>query len=380
MEGIESFMGSQVHEVLEKLYNDIRLEKPIPILDDLLAFYHQNWAAKWHDQIQIVREEMGPNEYLRMGEKCITDYYRHYYPFNQSKTLGVEYRVQFALDSEGRYAMQGYIDRLSQPKEGTLWIHDYKAKSHLPTQPELDADRQLAFYQIAAKVLWPEIKEVVLIWHYLLFDMEFHSRRTEAELDALRNETIALINEIETATSFSTKQSALCNWCEYRSICPLFKHLYETAPLPKNDYLKEEGVALVGHFRSLKAEEERIKADLERVKEALVAYARKKGVETLYDKTHKIKVRVYPNIHFPGKNDSGRAELELQVKKGGVWNDVATLDTFVLSKKLLEGEWPPDLIAAIKARGTVGENIWVKLDARDAARPAGKVGPWGRSR
>ncbi|MEK7747824.1 MAG: PD-(D/E)XK nuclease family protein [Nitrospirota bacterium] len=363
-EGIEAFMGSRVHAALEKLYKDLKLGKPILSLDAVLAGYRQDWESEWHTQIQIVRDEMGPSEYFRLGEKCLTDYYHRYTPFNQSRTLGVEYPIKFSLDPEDRYVIQGYVDRLSMPKDGVLWIHDYKAKSNLPTQPELDADRQLAFYQIAAKTLWPEMKEVVLIWHYLLFDMEFHSRRTDADLAALRDETIFLIQEIETATKFPTKQSALCNWCEYRAICPLFKHLYETTPLPKSDYSKEAGVALVTRFAALKLEEDRIKDEMEALKEAMVSYAQQKKVEILYNKTHKVRVRVYENIKFPGKNDPGRAELESLVKESGVWEQVATLDTFVLSKKLLEANWSDDWVAQIKAKGLVGKTIWVKVSER----------------
>jgi len=299
MEGIEAFMGSRVHETLEKLYTDLRFEKPMT--EELLLFtYRTIWDEKWHDAIQIVRDEMGPDEYFKMGQKALVQYYRRYYPFDQSKTLGLEYPVRFSLDKSDNYLMRGNIDRLSQPQDGVLWIHDYKAKGFLPTQPDLDADRQLAFYQMAVETLWPDTKEVVLIWHYLLFDMEFRSRRTGADLEALRDETIRLIDEIEQATTFPTKQSTLCQWCEYRAICPLFRHDYETAPLPKNDYLKEEGVTLVGRFAALKAEEERLNAEMEQIKAALVAYAKKKGVEVLYDKTHKVRVRVYDTIRFPG--------------------------------------------------------------------------------
>ena len=363
-EGIEAFMGSRAHYALEKLYTNLRFEKPVT-LEGVLAEYQKDWEANWHDEIQIVREEIGPSEYFKMGQRAITDYYRRYHPFDQSKTLGLEYRINLSLDDADKYVMQGYIDRLSQPADGVLWIHDYKAKGLLPTQPEIDEDRQLAFYQMAVSTLWPDVKEVVLIWHYLLFDREFHSRRTAEDLAALRAETIALIDEIESATEFPTKQSGLCNWCEYRKICPLFKHLYETTPLPKNEYLKEEGVALVGRLEALQSEAEKVKSEIEQVKEAMVAYSQAKKVDILYNKTHKVRVRVYPNIGFPGKADPGRANLEAAVKKAGIWDDVATLDTFVLSKKLQDGSFPPDQVAEVKKIGVPGKTIWVKLFGRN---------------
>ena len=364
IEGIEAFMGSRVHYALEKLYTDLQREKQVT-LEGVLAEYKKDWDAQWHDGIQIVREEMGPSEYFKMGQRAITDYYRHYYPFDQSKTLGLEYRITLALDTAGKYTLQGFVDRLSQPADGVLWIHDYKAKGLLPTQPELDADRQLAFYQMAVSTLWPDTKEVVLIWHYLLFDREFRSCRTSADLAALRADTIALIDEIESATVFPTTQSGLCNWCEYRPICPLFKHLYETMPLPKNQYLQEEGVALVGKFLALTSEAEKIKVEIEQVKAAMGAYAEAKKVDILYSKTHKVRVRYYPKIAFPGKTDLGRANLETAVKKAGIWDDVAVLDTFVLSKKLQDNSWSPDLVSEIKKMGVAGTTLWVKLLRRD---------------
>ena len=362
-EGVEAFMGLRIHEALEKMYNDLRLEKPVS-LEGVLDEYKKKWNEEWHAAIQIVREEMGPEEYFKIGQRAITDYYKRYAPFNQSRTLGLEYPVNFSLDQEGRYPMRGFIDRLSQPADGVIWIHDYKAKGFLPTQPELDQDHQLAFYQMAIKQLWPDTRDIVLIWHYLLFDMEFRSRRTDTDLIALRDETIATISEIETATAFPTKQSALCGWCEYREICPLFRHLYETTPLPSQHYFKEEGVELIGRYAALQSEEERIKSEILKVKEAIVAYAKKKNVEILYDKTHKLRVRVYENIHFPGRNDPGRAALEIAIKKGGIWDEVSELSTFALSKKILNAAWPKDLTDEIKKMGAPDKTIWMKLSDR----------------
>src|SRR3989304_2392562 len=47
-------------------------------------------------------------------------------------------------------------------------IHDYKASGTLPSQDKLDNDRQLALYQIGLKEKFKDVKDVRLIWHYLL--------------------------------------------------------------------------------------------------------------------------------------------------------------------------------------------------------------------
>ena len=367
LEGIEAFMGSRVHEALYKLYSDLRFLKPMS-LEELLAYYRQTWEKAWHKEIQIVREGMTPNEYLALGEKCLIDYYRRYSPFDQTRTLGLEHPVKFSLDDAGQYGMQGYIDRLSRPKDGVIWIHDYKTKGFFPTQQDLDADRQLAYYQMAAQRLWPETKEIELIWHYLIFDQEIHSRRAPEDLDALRLETIRLIQEIETATEFPPRQSALCDWCEHRSICPLFRHLYEIASLSKNEYMKEEGVALAERLAALQAEEGRMKEEIEKVKEALLAYAQKKGIEVVFTQSHKVRIKIYENIRFPGRDDPARPSLEKIVKEGGKWEEVSVLDVFALSKALQNGSWPPELVARIKKLGVPNKSPWIKAFPRDERR------------
>jgi putative RecB family exonuclease len=77
-----------------------------------------------------------------------------------------------------RYACKGVIDRLMLAPDGAFEIHDYKTGAGLPVQAELDKDRQLALYQIGVQKLWPEAREVRLVWHLAAFDMEMRSVRT----------------------------------------------------------------------------------------------------------------------------------------------------------------------------------------------------------
>ena len=55
-EGIEAFMGSRVHDALEKLYRDLKMTK-LNTLEELLAFYHQIWEKNWSETVQIIRKE-----------------------------------------------------------------------------------------------------------------------------------------------------------------------------------------------------------------------------------------------------------------------------------------------------------------------------------
>ena len=98
-EGIEAFMGSRVHDVLEKLYRDLKMTK-LNTLEELIDFYHQCWEKNWSETVQIIRKEYSAGDYRSLGEKCITDYYKHYYPFDQGRTLGLEETIYFPLEEE----------------------------------------------------------------------------------------------------------------------------------------------------------------------------------------------------------------------------------------------------------------------------------------
>ena len=91
-EGIETFLGSRVHDTFEKLYKELILTK-INSLEDLLEFYKDQWDRNWHDNVVIVKKGSTKDHYRNAGKESITNYYKRHHPFNQSKTLATEQRL-----------------------------------------------------------------------------------------------------------------------------------------------------------------------------------------------------------------------------------------------------------------------------------------------
>jgi RecB family exonuclease len=119
---------------LEKLYRDL-LNGKRNALSELLDFFDEQWEKHWDDHtIKMVRQELSPEQHRCVGRECIEKYYARFTPFQGDITLGVERRLNFVLDHEGRYRMQGLIDRLARSKDGVWEIHDYKTSGYLPTQ------------------------------------------------------------------------------------------------------------------------------------------------------------------------------------------------------------------------------------------------------
>jgi putative RecB family exonuclease len=358
-EGIEAFMGSRVHDALEKVYRDLKVTK-LNTLEEILSFYHQEWEKNWNQMIRIVRKDYRAEDYRRLGEKCVTDYYKRYYPFDQGKTLGLEEYISFSLEEEKDYWIRGYIDRVTLVEDSILEIHDYKTSSRLPSQGDVNSDRQLAFYQMGVDGKWQGVQEVKLIWHYLAFDTEIHSSRTPDELHQLRQTTLELIRRVETDRHFPPKEGPLCNWCDYQGFCPRRKHLIAVGSLPPNEYLNQEGVVLINQYVEMKERKrlfnEEIDVELAKMEEALYAYARREALDAIFGSDHVAKIKIERKEKYPLKGDPNRKTLDEMIKKAGKWMEVSDLNPWILAKIMGRGGWPPSLVNKVKEFSAVEES------------------------
>ncbi len=216
----EIYLGTRVHEALEKLYRNLEFGK-LMSNKELLKFFNREWKRNWTDSVIIVREELTQEDYRKIGEKYLKDYYKRYKPFKEGKVVGLEITGFFPLDKQGEYNFFIRIDRLIEIRDGLYEIHDYKTNTELPTKKYLDEDRQLAMYSIWVRQEFEDCRDVRLVWHYLAHDKEMDSYRTEDQLEHLRQDVLAKIKTIDAAKKFPANASKLCIWCLYKRICPV---------------------------------------------------------------------------------------------------------------------------------------------------------------
>jgi len=220
---IEAHLGKSVHEALEWLYTQVK-SRSTPEIEKLIDKYSEIWIKNFKQNIEIVKKEFTEKDYFNKGIQFLVDYYLKHSPF-EDNTLEIEKQITLNLDKEGKYKIQGFIDRLTlNQKTGEYEIHDYKTAGSLPSKEKIENDRQLALYSLGIKEKFGYDKEVCLIWHYLNFNQKICSKRTNIQLEKLKQEVINLIKEIEETKEFPAKVSPLCNWCEYKNICPTFKN------------------------------------------------------------------------------------------------------------------------------------------------------------
>jgi putative RecB family exonuclease len=219
-ETAESFLGARVHEALEKLHRNICYGK-LMTKKELLVFFRSQWEKSWPESIILVDENLSSADYRKKGEAYLRDYYKRYKPFREGRVVDLEITRFLPLDEKGEYEFYIRIDRLMDMGNGLYEIHDYKTNTTLPTQENLDKDPQLAMYSVWVRREFEDCKKVKLVWHFLAFDKEMRSSRTEDQLESLMQETLLKIKAIEETKEFPAKASSLCPWCLYKRSCPL---------------------------------------------------------------------------------------------------------------------------------------------------------------
>jgi RecB family exonuclease len=139
----------------------------------------------------------------------------------------VEKEIVITLGEE-EYKIWGFIDRLAYNLEtGEYEVHDYKTANSLPSKERIESDRQLALYSIAVKQIFGNDKEVKLIWHFLAYNKKIEIKKTDEEIEKVKEKTISAIKEIISAKEFPPKKSRLCDWCEFKDICPAWGNSLE---------------------------------------------------------------------------------------------------------------------------------------------------------
>jgi len=355
-EGVEAFMGKMVHETLEECHRLASFDRPLSE-SELLSVYERIWTEKLPANLKIVKENLTADDYFRAGLKALRNYHARHYPFDQELTLGLERNVIIPLDEGGQYKLTGFVDRIARDGSGRLRIHDYKTSATLPTQADMNADRQLPLYQIAVEVMWPDNNGIELVWHYLRYDTTFLSSRTSEQLDRLKQEYIGKIKRIEAATelgNFPTNETNLCHWCDYYDLCPAKggKGAPDESRQIATTEIAPEVVALkVDAYIALDAEKKELEAKLAEIREVLVGQGRS-GTSTLLrgsgDKA--VTVSLHQAVKLPTRSaDLAAFEMiERLIKEAGLHPAYSSLDIGRVQKGIEEGALPESLAAGLK--------------------------------
>jgi putative RecB family exonuclease len=333
---------------MEQLYKDLKFKKALS-LKEALDYFNKSWSKNWTEGIRIIRSRYTEDNYRQIGEQCISDYYARYFPFDQGNHIALEKKYYTKLDEDLNISLVGVIDRLTYAGDGVYEIHDYKTNMDLPQQKFIEKDTQLALYSLFIKENYKDCKEVKLIWHFLAFDKELSTQKTDFEIENLKQDTIKRIQEIENMTEYTPKPSGVCNWCDYRSRCPEHAHEHKIELLSPEQFQIDSGVTLVNLLNYFQTAKKQVDSQFDMVidflKTSLQTHADLHEITTIHGADAKVSVKEQEYLTLPKTGTEERKNLEALILKNNSWREVSSLDRHKI-KKLIEESWSDQRLVA----------------------------------
>lgn len=269
----EQVFGAVVHRALHFMAKRNPL---FPTLDEVLNFYTQAWNQA-QEQLGIPEKEK--EFYLEHGRTLLKKFYTKNPPWNFD-ILDLESRFEVLIDE---HTLAGIIDRIDKPTGETYEIIDYKTGRRMPAQDAVDKDLQLSIYNLGLLKKWPFIKpeQVKLSLYYLEHGEKISSKRAPEALEETKKEILNTIHEIqerEKKADFPPTPGPWCQWCPYRPICPMWKHLYQKEKTPSD----EEISAIIKEYFSIKDEVEDKNDSIKMLQAKIHQYLDEKGFERVF--------------------------------------------------------------------------------------------------
>lgn len=358
-ESIDAFVGSRVHEALEKL---LKLKMDFgrePTLEKAREIYLKRWEEEYGPHIVIKDEFAEEEDYKRKGLICLEKYFDMEKGREPGELVDLELQLNFNL---GGCSMTGFIDRIEKVGN-TYHIIDYKTSKRAMTQEEADTDRQLALYEIGIRDMFPDAEDVMLHWYYLQHGQVVSSSRDESQLEELSESVVSLIETIETTTDFLPLESKLCGWCEYKDECEAEKRkrtLDASRLEPPIEELVEEYASLSEERRGLNAEVKKIEKRLEELKRGFMGVAKDTGAWSIEGSEHALDLKISEDFYIPGKGSEARRLLEEIICSAGAYEEMSVIDKSCILKAIEEGRYK-EIGPQILEKFSRGENLKVKV-------------------
>lgn len=229
-------LGTACHEALEQanLYLQ-KVKRPLNPVES--EFY-----------IQIFRDTLAQSyvkdhDAFEEGESIVQ---RELISSSREEIVGVE--EEFDLVTPEGVRIYGFIDKLviDKASPNTLRIIDYKTSVMPMSYEEAKIDEQLAMYDLAMSIKYPQYENRILELRYIRTNDSITIYKQTIEQQNFRRRLLAVDKAIKAYMS-NLKEippgelNQFCNWCSYKSGCPLYaQHMTMLLPsFPNIDALDD---------------------------------------------------------------------------------------------------------------------------------------------
>jgi len=281
--------GTTVHQALEDLFDLKPDERNTEKLHNL---FREAWTKvrgndEHHNLFSSVEEE---REWGLDGLKLLNNYMS----IEDPTSFEPLERKRWVRGSIEDLNLRGILDRMDRNNKGELVIVDYKSgKAPLAKYKEPRFFALKLYALLIQKELGEMPSELKLIY---LKNSTIHTLKvTQDSLDQVKIEVLEIWNNIKKAfetNDFPATKNALCDWCYFKPICPVFN---ENAP--DTEKLKE------------------INEELIEIKEQIEALDMFENIDELPDKSELASLNINELEEKFQKLDIEREEIEESIQK-----------------------------------------------------------------
>jgi putative RecB family exonuclease len=213
--------GTVVHAVLEELFDLPAAGRTLAAARDLLPGAWQRVLAESPESASLFAADADGSELAEWLDSA-SALLANYFALEDPSRLEPEAREQLVEIVIDGLRLRGYVDRLDVTPGGDIRVVDYKTGATPREAFEAKALFQMKFY---ALVLW-RTRGVVPRQLRLIYladtDTLTYSPAAD-ELERFERTLRAIWAAIERATAagdFRASPSKLCDWCDYKALCP----------------------------------------------------------------------------------------------------------------------------------------------------------------
>lgn len=172
---------------------------------------------------EVKKDYSFSESYNNKTQRCLENFLR----FNASleETVATEMVYEVVHDEKHDIKLNGIIDRVIKGKDGGYLVIDYKTSKRELSELDLYQDRQMQGYAYAVhKLLKVPLSDIVVAHYYPVTNKFVTVKYSPNQIRKYLKEKVDQVWKIRKSkkVDFKAMQNQFCNWCGYKSMCPLF--------------------------------------------------------------------------------------------------------------------------------------------------------------
>jgi DNA helicase-2/ATP-dependent DNA helicase PcrA len=210
--------GSAAHAAFEQFTRERRErlasgEEP-PDRADLGRFFEAAWAGS------ALPAENDAAAWRARAEPMLDSFWAAE-SANPATTIGeeVRFRMDLPIGPESAVVVSGYIDRIDRLPSGGVELIDYKT-GRAGWPGEAESSLQLSIYALGCREALDLGGPERVTLDFVEQGLRLSDRRTDAQLDGVRDGLAARAREIRSSGFPATPSGRACGWCDFRELCP----------------------------------------------------------------------------------------------------------------------------------------------------------------